>query len=57
MYIYTIQKNDLYKAGIEPNCCILENTCKDCKTDYFSVLANILVEVLSDMKKIKENKI
>lgn len=53
MYIYTIQNNDLYKAGMEPNCCILENTCKDCRTDYFSVLANILVEVLSDMKKHK----
>lgn len=53
MYIYTIHKNDLYKAGIEPNCCILESTYKDCQTDYFSVLAHILVEVLSDMKKHK----
>lgn len=51
MYIYTIQKNDLYKAGIEPTYNILENSCENCQTDYFGVLANILVEVISNMKE------
>lgn len=53
MYIYIIQKNDLYKTDIEPTCTILESTCENYQMDYFGVLANILVEVISSMKKHK----
>lgn len=51
MYVYTIQKNDLYKVGIEPTCSILESSCENYQTDNFGVLANILVEVISNMKE------
>lgn len=48
MLVYTIRKGDLYKSGIEPNCNILDSSGENDHPEYAHILAQILMELLSN---------
>lgn len=45
MHVYTIRKSDLYKSGIEPTYRLLNDSEENKPTEFYHVLAKILMEL------------